>query len=106
MREAANASQLRRNFTDSKLLIVPEVHWDFCTSTVMVMERMKGVPISQIDRLRADGIDLKKLSAPASRSSSPRSSATVSSTPTCTRATSSLPPTAATSRSISASSAR
>jgi ubiquinone biosynthesis protein len=51
-----------RNFTDSKLLIVPEVHWDFCTSTVMVMERMKGTPISQIDRLRADGIDLKKLS--------------------------------------------
>src|SRR5574343_902699 len=62
MREAANASQLRRNFTDSKLLIVPEVHWDFCTSTVMVMERMKGVPISQIDRLRSEGIDLKKLS--------------------------------------------
>ena len=63
MREAANASQLRRNFTDSKLLIVPEVHWDFCTSTVMVMERMKGVPISQIDCLRSEGIDLKKLSA-------------------------------------------
>src|SRR5574343_277503 len=63
MREAANASQLRRNFTASKLLIVPEVHWDFCTSTVMVMERMKGTPISQIDRLRADGIDLSKLSA-------------------------------------------
>lgn len=63
MREAANASQLRRNFTDSSLLVVPEVHWDFCTSTVMVMERMRGTPISQIDRLRADGIDLSKLSA-------------------------------------------
>ena len=63
MREAANASQLRRNFTDSPLLIVPEVHWDFCTSTVMVMERMKGTPISQTDRLRAAGIDLRKLSA-------------------------------------------
>ena len=63
MREAANASQLRRNFTDSKLLIVPEVHWDFCTSTVMVMERMQGVPISQTDRLRREGIDLSKLSA-------------------------------------------
>ena len=63
MREAANASQLRRNFTDSTLLIVPEVYWDFCTSTVMVMERMKGVPISQTERLLADGIDLKKLSA-------------------------------------------
>ena len=63
MREAANASQLRRNFTDSPLLVVPEVHWDFCTSTVMVMERMKGTPISQIDKLRADGIDLSRLSA-------------------------------------------
>ncbi len=63
MREAANASQLRRNFTESPLLIVPEVHWDFCTSTVMVMERMHGVPISQIERLRNEGIDLKKLSA-------------------------------------------
>jgi ubiquinone biosynthesis protein len=63
MREAANASQLRRNFTDSNLLIVPEVHWDFCTSTVMVMERMQGTPISQIGKLRADGIDLSKLSA-------------------------------------------
>ena len=62
MREAANASQLRRNFVDSKLLIVPEVHWDHCTSTVMVMERMKGTPISQIDKLRNDGIDLSKLS--------------------------------------------
>ena len=63
MREAANASQLRRNFKDSELLIVPEVHWDFCTSTVMVMERMKGVPISQTERLIGDGIDMKKLSA-------------------------------------------
>jgi ubiquinone biosynthesis protein len=63
MREAANASQLRRNFTESPLLIVPEVHWDFCTSTVMVMERMVGTPISQTDRLREQGIDMKKLSA-------------------------------------------
>jgi ubiquinone biosynthesis protein len=62
MREAANASQLRRNFTDSTLLMVPEVYWDFCTSTVMVMERMKGTPISRIDQLRADGINLSKLS--------------------------------------------
>jgi ubiquinone biosynthesis protein len=63
MREAANASQLRRNFADSPLLQVPEIYWDFCTSTVMVMERMHGTPISQIDKLRADGIDLSKLSA-------------------------------------------
>ena len=63
MREAANASQLRRNFANSTLLIVPEVYWDHCTRTVMVMERMKGTPISRVDRLRAEGIDLKRLSA-------------------------------------------
>ncbi|MBS1190605.1 MAG: ubiB [Rhodocyclaceae bacterium] len=63
MREAANASQLRRNFADSDLLIVPEVYWDWCTSTVMVMERMYGTPISQLDALRAQGVDLKRLSA-------------------------------------------
>ncbi|HJW24869.1 MAG TPA: ubiquinone biosynthesis regulatory protein kinase UbiB [Rhodocyclaceae bacterium] len=62
MREAANASQLRRNFAGSELLIVPEVYWDWCTSTVMVMERMYGTPISQIDALVEQGVDLKKLS--------------------------------------------
>ena len=63
MREAANASQLRRNFANSSLLIVPEIHWDWCTTTVMVMERMHGTPISHIAALKAQGIDLKKLSA-------------------------------------------
>ncbi|MES2128565.1 MAG: ubiquinone biosynthesis regulatory protein kinase UbiB [Pseudomonadota bacterium] len=63
MREAANASQLRRNFAESKLLLVPEMYWDYCSSSVIVMERMHGVPISQIDRLVAEGVDLKKLSS-------------------------------------------
>jgi len=62
MREAANCSQLRRNFTGSKILQVPEVHWDFCTPTVMVMERMRGIPISQTDALIEAGIDLPALS--------------------------------------------
>ncbi|MBN8442010.1 MAG: ubiquinone biosynthesis regulatory protein kinase UbiB [Thauera sp.] len=62
MREASNCSQLRRNFTDSKLLIVPEVYWDWCGSKVMVMERMYGVPISQTAVLRAQGTDLAALS--------------------------------------------
>jgi ubiquinone biosynthesis protein len=62
MREAANCSQLRRNFANSKLLLVPEVFWDFCTHSVMTMERMHGIPISQIDRLREAGVDLKQLS--------------------------------------------
>jgi ubiquinone biosynthesis protein len=62
MREAANCSQLRRNFTDSSLLVVPEVHWDWCGRSVMVMERMHGIPISQIEALKARGQDLSALS--------------------------------------------
>jgi ubiquinone biosynthesis protein len=62
MREAANASQLRRNFATSALLRVPEVYWDWCTREVMVMERMSGTPVSQIAALREQGVDLKKLS--------------------------------------------
>lgn len=61
MREASNCSQLRRNFADSPLLIVPEVYWDYCEAGVMVMERMKGVPISQIEKLRAIGVNIPKL---------------------------------------------
>lgn len=63
MREASSASQLRRNFPDSPLLVVPEMYWDWCSSTVMVMQRMKGIPISQTEALRAAGIDLSKLAA-------------------------------------------
>jgi ubiquinone biosynthesis protein len=63
MREAANASQLRRNFADSTLLMVPEMYWDYCSSSVIVMERMYGIPVSQIDRLSAAGVDLSKLSS-------------------------------------------
>jgi ubiquinone biosynthesis protein len=62
MREAANGSQLRRNFAESDLLLVPEMFWDYCSPSVIVMERMRGIPISQIDRLIAEGVDLKKLS--------------------------------------------
>ena len=61
MTEAANASQLRRNFLDSPLLVVPEVYWDLCSQRVMVMERMHGVPVSQIAVLREKGHDLKAL---------------------------------------------
>jgi ubiquinone biosynthesis protein len=61
MREAANASQLRRNFLDSPLLVVPEVYWDWCTSTVMTMQRMTGTPISQVQELRRQGVDIPRL---------------------------------------------
>ncbi|MDY0013397.1 MAG: ubiquinone biosynthesis regulatory protein kinase UbiB [Rhodocyclaceae bacterium] len=62
MREAANCSQLRRNFKDSRLLIVPEVYWDYCGPSVMVMERMRGIPISRNEALLAQGTDLAALS--------------------------------------------
>jgi len=59
--EAANCSQLGRNFSDKSKLIVPEVHWDWCRKEVMVMQRMYGTPISQRDTLEAKGIDIPKL---------------------------------------------
>ena len=62
MREAANASQLRRNFENSPLLLVPDVYWDYCSTEVMVMQRMHGTPISHIAKLREQGIDIKRLS--------------------------------------------
>ncbi len=61
VREAANAAQLRRNMAGLGLVEVPEMVWDLCTPSVMVMQRMHGVPISQTDRLREAGVDLKKL---------------------------------------------
>jgi ubiquinone biosynthesis protein len=61
MREAANASLLRRNFERSPLLAVPAVHWDYCSQRVMVMQRMHGTPVSQVARLRERGVDIPKL---------------------------------------------
>jgi len=61
VREAANASQLRRNFADGRLLIVPEVYWDWRNRDVMVMERVDGIPVNATDRLRAAGIDIPRL---------------------------------------------
>jgi len=61
MREASCASQLRRNFADARLLLVPEVYWDWCSEQIMVMERMHGIPVSQLPALRAANIDISKL---------------------------------------------
>jgi len=61
LREAANASQLRRNFRDSDMLYVPEIHWVYCRPNVMVMERISGISVTNIGALRASGIDLKAL---------------------------------------------
>ncbi|MCW8854367.1 MAG: ubiquinone biosynthesis regulatory protein kinase UbiB [Gammaproteobacteria bacterium] len=62
MREAANGSQIRRNFTDSDVLYIPEIYWDDTRRNVMVMERIHGVPIGEVDRLRSMGVDMKLLS--------------------------------------------
>ena len=61
MREAANASQLKRNFAGSRLLYVPEIYWDHCRVDVLVMERIHGIPIGDIARLRELGTDFKRL---------------------------------------------
>ncbi|HOY23912.1 MAG TPA: ubiquinone biosynthesis regulatory protein kinase UbiB [Cellvibrio sp.] len=60
-KEAANASQLRRNFANSNLLYVPEIYWDYTRNNVMVMERIYGIPVTNIDELKAQNTDMKKL---------------------------------------------
>ena len=61
LREAANASELRRNFKDSPLLYIPEIDWDHCRKKVMVMERIHGMPVTNMADLKAMDIDFKAL---------------------------------------------
>jgi len=61
VREAASAAQLRRNMAGLDLVLVPEMFWDLCRSDVIVMERMHGIPIGQVERVRAAGVDIPKL---------------------------------------------
>ncbi|MCY1342015.1 putative protein kinase UbiB [compost metagenome] len=61
LREAANASQLRRNFDGSPLLYVPQVYWDFCRPKVLVMERIYGIPVTDLEVLRDQRTDFKAL---------------------------------------------
>ncbi|HHJ34742.1 MAG TPA: ubiquinone biosynthesis regulatory protein kinase UbiB [Gammaproteobacteria bacterium] len=63
LREAANASQLRRNFEGSDDLYVPEIYWDFVRKNVLVMERIYGTPIRDTDSLRQQGTDMERLAA-------------------------------------------
>jgi len=63
MREAANASQLRRNFENDEKLYVPKIYWEYSTSHVMCMERIHGIRIADIAELKAAGTDLHKLAA-------------------------------------------
>lgn len=62
MREAANASQLRRNFEHSHELYVPEVFWDYSRVNVMVIERIYGIAVNDVTTLKKQGVDMKKLS--------------------------------------------
>ena len=61
MREAGNAAQLKRNFEGSEMLYVPEIYWDFCRPEVLVQERIHGIPISDMEALRAAGTNIEKL---------------------------------------------
>ncbi len=61
VREASSAAQLRRNMAGLDLVLIPEMYWDYCTSDVIVMERMVGIPISQTAKLREAGVDIPKL---------------------------------------------
>ncbi len=63
LREAANASQLRRNFEGSSELYVPEIHWDFVRKNVLVMERIYGASIRDVEGLRAQGTNMERLAA-------------------------------------------
>ncbi|WP_457667834.1 2-polyprenylphenol 6-hydroxylase, partial [Thiolapillus sp.] len=61
MREAANASQLRRNFENSEMLYIPRVYWDYCRNNVMVMERVYGTPVDEVEELKAQGVSMALL---------------------------------------------
>jgi len=61
LREGANASQLRRNFLHSPILHIPEIYWSHSHANVLVMERIEGIPIHDMDKLRKAGINLKKV---------------------------------------------
>lgn len=61
VREAGNGSQLRRNFEDSEILYIPEMHWNYATEKAIVMERIHGIPVTDVETLRAEGVNMKLL---------------------------------------------
>lgn len=63
IREASSAAQLKRNMEGFDLVLIPEMYWDFCRPEVLVMERMKGIAISQVQQLRDAGVNIKKLAS-------------------------------------------
>ena len=59
--EASNTNLTRKNFINSEILYIPEVHWDFSTSNMLVLEEIEGIPCTDIDKIDAAGVDKKKL---------------------------------------------
>lgn len=61
LREGASMATLRRNFEDSPLLYIPWVHWEYTRRSVLVMERISGIPVANIEELQANGTNMKRL---------------------------------------------
>ncbi|MGZ4970567.1 MAG: ubiquinone biosynthesis regulatory protein kinase UbiB [Methylobacter sp.] len=61
VREAGNAAKLRRNFEGSDIIYIPEIHWPLTRQKVLVMERIQGIPVGNIDQLKEGGADFKLL---------------------------------------------
>jgi len=61
MQEASNCSTLKRNFEKSPILYVPTVEWDYCRTNVMVVERIAGIPVSNIETLKRHGVNMRYL---------------------------------------------
>ena len=61
MREAANCSQIGRNWAGSEIIKVPQIHWDFCRRNVLVQERIHGIPIDNIEKLKEFGVNFERL---------------------------------------------
>ena len=60
-REAANAARLKKNFSKSEMLYVPEIYWDYCRANILVQERIYGTPIRDIDKLKKQKTNIKAL---------------------------------------------
>jgi ubiquinone biosynthesis protein len=103
MREAANASQLRRNFRNSPLLAVPEIHWQYCSPKSWSWSACTAFRSPPLPTCAHRASTFRSLRVPALKSFSPKCSATAFSMPICTPAIFSSPATVSMSRSISAS---
>ena len=61
MREAANCAQIGRNWEGSDIIKVPKIHWGFCRKNILVQERIRGIPIDNIEKLNEFGVDFERL---------------------------------------------